>query len=62
MRLPRQYIDCFLWVGAEKKPNPSLIIKGGTTKEETKVLTLNYGHGSQQGSMPGVTVLAGCRQ
>jgi hypothetical protein len=48
-----------------KKPNPSLFIKGGTTKEEkNKSLDTEqiYGHGSQRGSMPGVTMLAGCRQ
>jgi hypothetical protein len=48
-----------------KKSNPSLFIKGGTTKEEkTKSLDTEqiYGHGSQWGSMPGVTVLAGCQQ
>jgi hypothetical protein len=53
-----------------KKPNPSLFIKGGTTKEEQKKRKKNkmhdteqiYGHGSQWGSIPRVTVLAGCRQ
>jgi hypothetical protein len=49
-----------------KKPNPSLFIKGGTTKEEEKNKCLDteqiHGHGSQRGSMPRVTVLAGCRQ
>jgi hypothetical protein len=48
-----------------KKPNPSQFIKGGTMKEEkNKCLDTEqiYGHGSQRGSMPGVTVLAGCRQ
>jgi hypothetical protein len=50
-----------------RKPNPSLFIKGGTTKEEKKKnKSLDteqiYGHGSQRGSMPGVTMLAGCRQ
>jgi hypothetical protein len=49
-----------------KKPNPSLFIKGGTTKKEKKKESLDteqiYGHGSQWGSMPRVTVLAGCRQ
>jgi hypothetical protein len=47
------------------KPNPSLFIKGGTKKEEkNKCLDIEqiYGHGSQWCSMPGVTVLAGCRQ
>jgi hypothetical protein len=50
-----------------KKPNPSLFIKGGTTKEEeekSKSLDTEpiYGHGSQRGSMPRVTVLSGYRQ
>jgi hypothetical protein len=48
-----------------KKPNPSLFIRGGTTKEKkNKSLDTEkiYGHGSQRGSMPRVTVLAGCRQ
>jgi hypothetical protein len=49
-----------------KKSNPSLFIKGGTPKEEKKTKVFNtehiYGHGSQRGSMPGVTVLAGYRQ
>jgi hypothetical protein len=48
-----------------KKSNPFLFIKGGTTKEgKNKSLDIEqiYGHGSQWGSMPGVTVLAGCRQ
>jgi hypothetical protein len=48
-----------------KKSNPSLFIKGGTTKEgKNKSLDIEqiYGHGSQRGLMPGVTVLAGCRQ
>jgi hypothetical protein len=45
--------------------NPSLFIKGGTTKEKkNKSLDTEqiYGHGSQRGSMPRVTVLAGCWQ
>jgi hypothetical protein len=48
----------------KKKPNSSLFIKGGTTKEKNKSLDTEqiYGHGSQRGSMPRVTVLAGCRQ
>jgi hypothetical protein len=48
-----------------KKPNPSLFIKGGTTKEGKKTSLDTeqiYSHGFQWGSMPGVTVLAGCRQ
>jgi hypothetical protein len=48
-----------------KKPNPSLFIKGGTTKrKKTKSLDTEqiYGHGCQRGSMPRVTVLAGGRQ
>jgi hypothetical protein len=47
-----------------KKPNLSLYIKEGTTKEEKKSLYIEqiYGHGSQRGSMPEVTMLASCRQ
>jgi hypothetical protein len=48
----------------KKESNPSLFIKGGTTKEEkNKRLDIEqiYGHGSQRGLMPEVTVLAGCR-
>jgi hypothetical protein len=47
-----------------KEVKPLAFIKGGTTKEGKKNLDIEqiYGHGSQQGSMPGVTVLAGCRQ
>jgi hypothetical protein len=48
-----------------KKSNPSLFIKGGIKKKEkNKSLDIEqiYGHGSQGGLMPGVTVLAGCRQ
>jgi hypothetical protein len=41
-------------------------IKGGTMKEEKKNKSLDteqiYGHGSQWGSVPRVTVLAGCQQ
>jgi hypothetical protein len=37
-----------------------LFTKGGTTKEEKKKKSLDieqiYGHGSQRGSMPGMTV------
>jgi hypothetical protein len=44
----------------------SLFVKGGTAKEGENNKSLHieqiYGHGSQRGSMPGVTVLAGCRQ
>jgi hypothetical protein len=47
----------------KKKPNPSLFIKGGTTKEKKTNKSLDteqiYSHGSQRGSMPRVTVLAG---
>jgi hypothetical protein len=47
------------------KSNPSLFIKGGTAKEGKKktpeVLTLNK-YMAQRGSMPGVTMVAGCRQ
>jgi hypothetical protein len=50
----------------KKKSNPSLFLKGGTTKEGKKNKSLDieqiYGHGSQRGSIPGMTVLAGCRQ
>jgi hypothetical protein len=48
-----------------KKSNTSHFIKGETTKEEkNKSLDTEqiYGHGSQRGSVLGVTVLAGCRQ
>jgi hypothetical protein len=46
----------------KKKSNPSTFIKGETTKEENSLdIEEIYGHGSQRGSMPGVTVLAGCR-
>jgi hypothetical protein len=49
----------------QKKTNPLPFIKGGTMKEE-KNESLDteqiYGHGSQRGSMPRATVLAGCRQ
>jgi hypothetical protein len=50
----------------KKKSNPSLFIKEGTAKEGKRNKSLDieqiYGHGSQRGSMPGVTVLAGCWQ
>jgi hypothetical protein len=49
-----------------KKAQSLPFIKGGTTKEEKKNKSLDteqiYGHGSQRGSMPRVTVLAGCQQ
>jgi hypothetical protein len=49
-----------------KKSNPSLFIKGGTTKEGGKNKSIDieqiYGHGSQRGSMPEVTVLTDYRQ
>jgi hypothetical protein len=49
----------------KKKAQPFPFIKGGT-KKEGKKQNLDteqiYGHGSQRGSMPRVTVLAGCRQ
>jgi hypothetical protein len=59
-------IRCCKGTPVIKKPNPSLFIKGGTTKEEkNKSLDTEqiYGYGSQRGSMPRVVaVLAGCRQ
>jgi hypothetical protein len=48
-----------------KKAQPLPFIKGGTMKKEkNKSLDTEqiYGHGSQRGSMPRVTVLAGCQQ
>jgi hypothetical protein len=48
-----------------KKAQALPFIKGGATIEgKNKSLDTEqiYGHGSQRGSMPGVTVLAGCRQ
>jgi hypothetical protein len=47
-----------------KKSNPSLFIKGGTTKGEKKSLGIEkiYGHGSQRDSVLGMTMLAGGRQ
>jgi hypothetical protein len=50
----------------KKKFKLSLFIKRGTAKEGKKNKSLDieqiYGHRSQRGSLPGVTVLAGCRQ
>jgi hypothetical protein len=49
----------------KKKSNPSFSIEGGTKKggkEKSLDTEQIYGHGFQWGSMPGVTVLAGCRQ
>jgi hypothetical protein len=49
----------------EQRYEFSFLIKGGTTKEkknESLGTEQIYGHGSQRGSMPRVTVLAGCRQ
>jgi hypothetical protein len=50
-----------------KKVQPLLFLsKEEQRKKEKKNKCLDieeiYGHGSQRGSMPGVTVLAGCRQ
>jgi hypothetical protein len=48
----------------KKKSDPSLFIRGGTTKEGKRNKSLDieqiYGYGSQPGPMPGVTVLAAC--
>jgi hypothetical protein len=50
----------------QKKPNPSLLSKEEQRKKKKKNKSLDteqiYGHGSQRGSMPRVTVLAGCQQ
>jgi hypothetical protein len=50
----------------KKKAQPLPFIKGGTKKEGEKNKSLDteqiYGHGSQRGSMPRLTVLAGCLQ
>jgi hypothetical protein len=50
----------------KKKAQPLPFIKEGTKKNEKKNKSLDseqiYGNGSQRGSMPRVTVLAGCRQ
>jgi hypothetical protein len=50
----------------KKKSNPSLFIKGGTTKEGKNSRSLdteqNMAMGSQRGSMPGVIMLAGFQQ
>jgi hypothetical protein len=53
-------IRCSKGTSIIKKSNPSLFIKGGTTKEkknESLDTEQIYGHGSQRGSMPRVTVL-----
>jgi hypothetical protein len=59
-------ITCSKGTPIIKKSNPFLFIKGGTTKEGKKNKSLDiehiYCHGSQRGSMSGVTVLASCRQ
>jgi hypothetical protein len=58
-------IRCSKGTPVIKKPNPSLFNKGETSKEKkNKSLDTEqiYGHGSQRGSMPRVTVLAGCWQ
>jgi hypothetical protein len=56
---PRVEARCSKGTPIKKKSNPSLFIKGGTTKEGIKNKSLDieqiYGHGSQRGSMPGVT-------
>jgi hypothetical protein len=61
---PRVEKGCSKGTPIIKKSNSSLCIKGGTTEEEKKSLDIEqiYGHGSQRGSMPGVTVLANFRQ
>jgi hypothetical protein len=51
----------------EDKTNPSFINKQDQRKEKTKQnesldIEQIYGHGSQRGPMPGVSMLAGCRQ
>jgi hypothetical protein len=53
----------------QKKPNPSLLSKEEQQKKKKKKKKNKsldteqiYGHGSQRGSMPRVTVLAGCQQ
>jgi hypothetical protein len=49
----------------QKKPNPSLLSKEEQRKKKkNKSLDTEqiYGHWSQRGSMPRVTVLAGCQQ
>jgi hypothetical protein len=50
----------------QKKVQPLPFIKKEQSKKEKKNKSLDteqiYGHGSQRGSMPGVTVLGGCRQ
>jgi hypothetical protein len=46
------------------KTNTSFINKEDQRKEKNKGLDIEqiYGHGSQRGPMPGVSVPAGCRQ
>jgi hypothetical protein len=46
------------------KNNPSFINKKDQRKKKTKDVDIEqiYGHGSQRGPMPGVSVPAGCRQ
>jgi hypothetical protein len=50
----------------DASPTPPFLSKEEQQKKEKKNKSLDieqiYGHGSQRGSMPGVTVLAGCRQ
>jgi hypothetical protein len=47
-------------------PTPPFLSKEEQRKKEKKNKSLDaeqiYGHGSQRGLMPGVTVLAGCHQ
>jgi hypothetical protein len=49
-----------------KKVQPLPFYQGRNNKRRRKTKSLDteqiYGHGSQRGSMPGVTVLAGCRE
>jgi hypothetical protein len=58
-------IRCSKGTPITKKHNPSLLSKEEQQKKkknkslDTKQI---YGHGSQRGSMPRVTVLAGCQQ
>jgi hypothetical protein len=50
----------------KKSPIPPFLSKEEHRKKEKKKKSLDieqiYGHGSQRGTVPGVTVLAGCRQ
>jgi hypothetical protein len=49
----------------KEKPNPSLLSKEEQRKKKKKQnldTEQIYGHGSQRGSIPRVTVLADCRQ